>query len=147
MVVGSFGPGSRSQPNNYREYPSPWSYLFVCYHGSATQPAVAKTHSKLLYSPSTLLMPLIFFLDGTLVNTVIAGSRFGVAKNAMINCIKVSKDIGAKADTSDFISGIDLALGRARKDPRHLPSVIVAAWESQLNRPLDAAVRMFPLQQ
>ena len=91
-------------------------------------------------------MPFIFLLDGIIMNTVIAGGRFGVAKNATINCIKVSKDRHAKADTSDFISGIDLALGRARNDPTQRPSVIVAAWESQPNRPLDAAVRMLPLQ-
>src|SRR5258708_3562510 len=93
---------------------------------------------------SLLLVPL----DGTAVAAVIGHKTFGVAKQTFIGCIKISKDIGpddqsqfAKADTSDFISGMNTALSTVTD---LIPSVIVAAWESSVNHALELAVRVLP---
>ena len=76
---------------------------------------------------------------------MIGGRRLGVAKQALVNCIKISKSPRQAADTSAFISGMNLALFKAQTTPR-LPSVIVAAWQSPNNTALDRVVRVLLLQ-
>ena len=153
--IGSFGPGDQFVDLSRCEYSSPQLYVFVHYYSLVTQPCCQYLQQLLIWSAmalphysSNLLMPLLSLLDGTLVTRIIGGGFLSIAKQALVNCIKILKEKGAdpiKAGTLDFIPAINLALATAQAHPKRLPSVILAAWQSVENQVLDIVVCILSL--
>ena len=143
LNIERFKPGVNDTDTEGCEYPVTGPKPLVCCKGLPTSPTLTATAMR-----STTILPLgctsllmhYFLIVGTALAAIVSGRFVGVAPQAQVNCIKVTKGDKGPLDPKDVADGIRLAVKLASNSTLH--SVILAAPSGLANQEYDDAVRI-----